>query len=283
MRRYELGLYEKALPDSLLWSERLEICRSCGFDRLELSIDETDRRMARLFDAPFLRELTAAIRSTGVPIKTLCLSAHRKYPFGSHDPKLRARSLELMDAALDFAGEIGVELIQLAGYDVYYEEHDDYTQNMFRENLQQAVELAEKTAVRLGFETMETPFMDTVAKAMTYVSQINSPHLAVYPDIGNLQNAAVLYGHDIAADLRCGEGHIVAAHLKETRPGIYRNMLPGHGGHTDYDTCIRELWRQGIRSFTGELWYQEGSDYRRILCETAAFLRSKIELSAAQQ
>ena len=44
----------------------------------------------------------------------------------------------------------------------------------------------------LGFETMETPFMDTVEKSMEYVNKINSPYLGVYPDIGNLKNASLL-------------------------------------------------------------------------------------------
>lgn len=31
----------------------------------------------------------------------------------------------------------------------------------------------------LGFETMETPFMDTVEKAMHYVKLVDSPYLGV--------------------------------------------------------------------------------------------------------
>ena len=39
----------------------------------------------------------------------------------------------------------------------------------------------------LGFETMETPFMDTVEKAMAYVKDVDQAYLGVYPDIGNLK------------------------------------------------------------------------------------------------
>ena len=44
--------------------------------------------------------------------------------------------------------------------------------------------------VAMGFETMETPFMDTVEKSMSYVSKVDNPWLGVYPDIGNLMQKA---------------------------------------------------------------------------------------------
>ena len=134
----------------------------------------------------------------------------------------------------------------------------------------------------MGFETMETPFMDTVEKSMRYVQRVNSPYLGVYPDIGNLKNAAVLYGGDVVADLRMGQGRIFAAHLKETLPGVYRDMHFNTGGHTEYIPCIRELLRQGVRMFTGEFWYHGEENYQEIICEASAFLRSRIALAEGE-
>ena len=65
------------------------------------------------------------------------------------------------------------------------------------DNLRKAAAMAEKTGVLLGFETMETEFMNTVEKAMKYVCLVDSPYLQIYPDIGNLTNAAVTYKHRI--------------------------------------------------------------------------------------
>ena len=42
------GIYEKALPKGISWQERLELAASLGFDFVEMSIDETDERLARL-------------------------------------------------------------------------------------------------------------------------------------------------------------------------------------------------------------------------------------------
>lgn len=278
MKQYTLGLYEKAMPNNLSFQEKLELTAKCGFDRLEISVDETDAKLARLdFTEKQMMEIARASRDAGVPISTMCLSGHRKYPFGSHDPATVQRSMEIMEKALSFSAAIGVRIIQLAGYDVYYEAHDAGTEARFRENLEKAVEMAAAYGINLGFETMETPFMDTTAKAMRYVDAVNSPYLGVYPDIGNLKNAAVLYGTDVVEDLHTGTGHIFAAHLKETRPGVYRDMTFGSGGHTEYSRCIAELWNQGVRMYTGEFWYLGSENYVEDIIAAGKFLRNKID------
>lgn len=273
-----LALYEKAIPAGKSFEEMFAITKACGFDRLEISIDESDARQARLdWSAEKQRDLGRMALDAGTPITTMCLSGHRKYPFGSHDPSTRQRSVDIMHKAVDFAANSGIRLIQLAGYDVYYEDEDESTRENFLINLKDAASYAASAGVLLGFETMETPFMDTVEKAMHYVDTVNSPYLGVYPDIGNLKNAAVLYHGDVVEDLEKGRGRIFAVHLKETKPGLYRNMNFGDPtGHTEYVPDIRCALSMGVRMFTGEFWYQEGQDYKKTISDAAAFLKAKI-------
>ena len=277
---YRLGLYEKAMPDFSEWEKKLELTKSSGFDWMEVSIDETDKKLSRLDCAQTARELKAAISAVGVPVHTMCLSGHRKYPLGSHDEKTRLAGLDIMKKALELSCEIGIRIIQLAGYDVYYESSDSDTEKYFAEGLAESVALAAEYGVVLGFETMETPFLDTVEKGMRFVNGINSPYLGMYPDIGNLKNAAVIYNSDVVEDLKTGRGHIFAAHLKETAPGKYRDMEFGTGGHTEYVPCAKELIAQGVRMFTGEFWYHGEENYREMLNNASAFLREKIEQAA---
>ena len=279
---YSLGLYEKAIPVGKSFPEMFSIAKECGFDRLEISIDETVWRLERLeWDESKQRELGMLSRSMDAPLLTMCLSGHRKYPFGSHDSETRARSLDIMEKAVRFADNAGIAVIQLAGYDVYYEEGDEETRKWFAENLRKAVHMASKAGVVLAFETMETPFMDTVQKSMKYVNEIGSPWLGVYPDIGNLKNAAVLYGTDVVEDMMIGTGHIFAVHLKETKPGLYRDMNFGQSdGHTEYERCLEASLGMGVRMFTGEFWYQNGQDHISVITDSARFLRDKIEKTA---
>lgn len=84
------------------------------------------------------------------------------------------------------------------------------------------VQMAAREGVILAFETMGTEFISTVAKARARVNAINSSYLQVYPDIGNITNAALMYETGILEDMEYGRGHLFAVHLYETRPGIFR-------------------------------------------------------------
>lgn len=255
MKAYTIGLYEKAMPDTLTWAEKLQCAKDCGYDFVEISIDETDKKLSRL---QWTREerlsLVQTMKEIGLPIRTMCLSGHRKYPFGASDPAVRERGMEIMAKAIELADDLGVRIIQLAGYDVYYEEGTAESERLFRENLAKATRMAAAKGILMGFETMETEFMNTTEKAMKYVSLINSPYLGVYPDSGNLTNAAHTYNTSVLDDLETGRGHIVALHLKETVPGKFRE-IPFLTGHVDFESVIEKAWSLGIRRYVTEMWY----------------------------
>lgn len=254
MKAYAIGLYEKAMPKTMSWREKLECAKECGYDFIEISIDETDDKLARLEWTKDERlALVKDMKEVGVPIRSMCLSGHRKYPFGASDPKVRERSMEIMEKAIELADDLGVRIIQLAGYDVYYEEGTAESERLFRENLKKATLMAAAKGVVLGFETMETEFMNTTEKAMKYVKLIENPYLGVYPDSGNLTNAAKTYGKSVLDDLETGRDHIVALHLKETVPGKFRE-IPFLTGHVDFEAVIAKAWELGIRRFVTEMW-----------------------------
>ena len=253
---YTLGLSEKAQPSELTWAEKLMAAKEAGFDFVEISIDETDAKLVRL-DMP--REerlkLVRTMYEVGVPIRTMCLSGHRKYPLGSSDPAVCQRGMEIMEKAIQLADDLGIRIIQLAGYDVYYEESSEETRARFEKNLRKAMLMAARAGVLMGFETMETEFMNTTAKAMEHVNRVNSVYLNVYPDTGNIKNASVTYGTDVLADLKSGAGHITSVHLKETVPGVFREV-PFGTGHVDFKAMIQTAWSMGIRKYVTEFWYK---------------------------
>ncbi len=254
MKKYAIGLYEKAMPKTLDWRAMLECAKECGYDFVEISIDETSLRLSRLNWTKETRlELVSLMQKIGIPIRSMCLSGHRKYPFGASDPRVRVQSMEIMEKAIEFADDIGIRTIQLAGYDVYYEKGSAESERLFKENLSKATHMAEARGIMMGFETMETEFMNTVEKSIKYVKQINSPYLGIYPDAGNLTNAAKMYGTDVLDDLECGRGHIVAMHLKETVPGKFRE-IPFLTGHVDFQGMIAKAWDMGVRRYVTEMW-----------------------------
>ena len=254
-KAYTLGLYEKAVPGTLSWKEKMLAAKKAGFDFIEISIDETDEKLSRLDMSKEERlELVKLMYETGVPIRSLCLSGHRKYPLGSNDPEICKRSMEIMEKTIEFADDLGIRIIMLAGYDVYYEQGSEETKARFIENLKKAVLMAAKYGILMGFETMETEFMNSVGKAMDSVNLINSAYLNVYPDSGNITNAALTHGEDVLCDLKKAEGKITSMHLKETVPGKFRE-IPFGTGHVDFEALIATAWKMGVRRFVTEFWY----------------------------
>ena len=97
-REYTLGLYEKSMPSDLSWEQKMLSAKAAGFDYIEISIDETDAKLARLDMSKEERlELVRLMMVTGVPIRSMCLSGHRKYPLGSNDPEVEKRGMEIME------------------------------------------------------------------------------------------------------------------------------------------------------------------------------------------
>ncbi|MCR5794342.1 MAG: L-ribulose-5-phosphate 3-epimerase [Solobacterium sp.] len=265
MRPYLLGIYEKAMPSFLTWKEKMICAKEAGFDYIEISIDETDDKLSRLeWTEQERSEFIDLMRGMQMPVRSICLSGHRKYPFGSHDESVRARSMEIMEKAVVFAHDLGIRTIQLAGYDVYYEEGDEQTRAMFLENLKKAAGIAAVYGIVLGFETMETDFMNTVAKAMAYVKKVDSPYLHVYPDLGNITNACLQAGTSVTDDLETGRGHLVAMHLKETVPGVFREV-PFGSGHVDFEAGINKAWELGVRRYLTEFWYTGEENWKEIV------------------
>lgn len=273
-KNYELGLYEKAMPNTLLFIEKLECARECGFDFVELSIDETDEKLSRLdMSETERKELLHGMADVNMFFRSMCLSGHRKYPLGSLNAATREKSMDIMKKAVDLSSQFGIRIIQLAGYDVYYEEGSEKTRELFTENLMKAVEYAAKAGVLMGFETMETPFMDTVEKAMHFVSLVSSPYLGVYPDLGNLTNAEKIYGISVLNDLEKGRGHLIAMHLKETVPGKYRE-IPFGTGHVNFKAGIGKAMSLGVHRFVCEMWHVGQQEWKNDIKKASLFLRN---------
>lgn len=256
-KQVPLGIYEKALPPGDCWHEKLALAANLEFDFVEMSIDETNGRLQRL---EWSREqrltLVHAVAETGVRVPSMCLSAHRRYPLGSEDDAVRNRGLDIMRKAIEFAQDVGIRIIQLAGYDVYYQEANDKTRRRFREGLTDAVEMASRAQVTLAMEIMDYPLMNSISKAMGYAHYLNNPWFQLYPDIGNLS----AWDNDVQMELEAGRGHIVAVHVKDTRPGVFKNV-PFGSGVVEFERCFATLKQSGYCGpYLIEMWSEAAVD-----------------------
>lgn len=253
-----VGIYEKALPQDLTWEEKFKLTHDLGFNFLEFSIDESDERLARLDWTEKQRaEFRDAMWRTHSRINTMMLSGHRRYPLGSADPKIREKSLEIMQKAIDLAVDLGVKNIQMAGYDVYYEEKTIQSREFFVENLRKCVEMAAKKMVTLSIETMDDPFINSMEKINHYKTMIHSPYLQGYPDLGNI---SAWPENNVAEDIENHMDEIAAVHLKDTLAvtptfkGQFKEVTFGEGC-VDFVGLLRMMARLNYSgSYTIEMW-----------------------------
>ena len=268
MKAYTLGLYEKSMPDTLSWKEKFLAAKEAGYDFVEISIDASEAKIARVNMSKEERlELVKLMYETGMPLHTMNMSSLTKYSLGNDKSEYVARGMEILEKAIQLAGDLGVRIVMIPGYDVFYEPSDYETKARYMENLKQAVKWAEKAGVVLAFETMENEFMNTVEKAMKYVTLINSPYLKIYPDSGNLTNASVNYKNDVIEDFELGRGHVVALHMKETLPGKFRE-IPYGTGHVNFEAFAEKAWDMGVRKYVTEFWYTGNPDWKEELKTT---------------
>lgn len=274
-----LGIYEKATPKNLTWRERLVFAKNLGFDFVEMSIDEQDFRLARLDWTKEERlEVVQAIFETGIKIPTICFSGHRRFPLGSNDPLIEQKSLELMQKCIDLASDLGVRTIQLAGYDVYYEEKSEETRQRFLTNLKKSLKMAAEKQITLAIEIMDDQFINSVEKYLAISKLVDSPWLMVYPDLGNLS----AWHNDIRSEFILGKTHISAIHLKDTYPvtessqGQFRDVPFGEGC-VDFDNCFKILKEIDYSGpFLIEMWSENSDNPEREIQKAKDYLLPKL-------
>lgn len=271
-----IGIYEKALPSNMTWLERLQLAKELGFDFIEMSIDETDHRLERLdWTQEEIDDVKSAMTETGVGIYSICLSGHRRFPLGSAVPKIREQGLIIMQKAVNLASKLGIRNIQLAGYDVYYEEKTESSREYFIQNLQKSVQMAAAQQVMTSIEIMDDPFMNSIRKFLEIKKQIPSPWLQVYPDIGNL---SAWPENDVGYELELGIPHITAVHLKDTMnvrddfPGQFKEV-PWGEGNVDFLGNLKTLKRLGYEgTFLIEMWSETSEDPAKEIKHAQEFL-----------
>lgn len=232
-----LGIYEKAINNKFSWEEKILIAKEAGYDFIEFSVDESDDRLARLdWTKDQINDLKQLLIKHDFFLNSMTLSGHRRYPFGSKDSQIRAKAFEIMEKAILLAKALGIRIVQLAAYDVFYEPADAQTRALFIDGIKKATQMALKHSVYLAFETMDTPFAGTISNCLEFVKEVQSPFLGIYPDLGNLTQFATDYN----LELEKGQHNIVACHFKDTKPNVFRDLDFG-SGTVDFVNALAQL------------------------------------------
>jgi L-ribulose-5-phosphate 3-epimerase len=196
----------------------------------------------------------------------MCLSGHRKYPLGSHDPGIRRQGQEILHKAIEFAGDVGLRVVQVMAYDVFYETSDANTGANFVEGLELGTRWAGEAGVMLGLENLDTPFVDSIRKGLAIIRKIDSPWLRLYPDIGNLAAA----GYFPPEEILLAKGQMIGVHVKDAMPKIIRGIPYGEG-IVPFRETFQALVKIGFWGLLGaEIWGQMHAGPDPIECVASA-------------
>ncbi len=281
LEEIKIGLYEKAMPHGLTWEERLDLAGKLGFQFVEISVDETDARLARLdWTLEERKEFNLAVLQSGLTVPSMCLSGHRRFPLGSRDPGVRQQALDIMEKAIGLAVDTGIRTIQLAGYDVYYEPGDAQTREWYVQGMRQSLEMAARAQVMLAVEIMDHPFMNSILRYMNMKKELGSAWFTVYPDIGNLS----AWGNDVPQELALGIDDIVAIHLKDTlavtdtHPGTFKEV-PFGTGCVDFVEAFATLKTLGYAGpFLVEMWTEKADEPEKEIRDARKWLLEQMRL-----
>ena len=277
MSSYRIGLYEKAMPNDFSWKEKLICAKECGYDFLEISIDASEEKINRIYMTKEEKKAVIdAMFEAELPIRSVSVSALTKYALGDPNDEIRERGMTIAVKSVELAADLGIRIVMIPGYDIYYGESTLESKKYFIENIRKLTEVAAREGVVLGFETMENDFMNTVGKALKYCHMVDSPYLNIYADSGNITNAAVANKHDVCEDISLGNGNLVAFHLKESKPGLFRE-IPFLTGHVEFERVIEATWKLGVRRYVTELWYVGQEKWKEDICFANSSMRAILD------
>ena len=127
----------------------------------------------------------------------------------------------------------------------------------------------------LAFENMGGPYISSVGKAMEFISYIDSPWLQMYADMGNLHAIEA----DVANELVMAKKHLIGVHIKDTVPGVIRD-IPFGKGSTPFEEVFAALAENNYSGFfVVEMWNIKGEDNKQIIRNAMKFIDQKMMVS----
>lgn len=228
-----------------------------GFDFVEMLVDEIDDCLLCFnWSCEQCLVLVNVIVEIGVCVLFMCFFVYCCFLLGSEDDAVWVQGLEIMCKVIQFVQDVGICVIQLVGYDVYYQEVNNEMCCCFCDGLKESVEMVSCVQVMLVMEIMDYLLMSFISKVLGYVYYFNNLWFQFYLDIGNL----LVWDNDVQMELQVGIGYIVVVYVKDIKSGVFKNVLFGEGV-VDFECCFEMFKQSGYCGlYLIEMWSEMVED-----------------------
>ncbi len=186
--RFRKSICSVAFPPGMPIAEKFTAAKANGFEGIELRMGDEIPVNSTPDD---LSRLAEAAQKSGVTVVSLWDSNPlSKAPLNSPDPALRAKGVEAIRQAIDFAHRLNCGAILLypgrvgsgAKFDIGYQD----TWDRFSAELTKVIPDAERARVTLTMENVWNKFLLSPLEMRAFVDQFHSPWLQAHFDMGNV-------------------------------------------------------------------------------------------------
>jgi L-ribulose-5-phosphate 3-epimerase len=222
------------LPETVSTSERFQMAKDAGFERIECPTTRDPAEAQKMKDAA-----TAA----GIKIHSVMNMDHWKYPLSSSDPAVVERSLDGARVSLHNAKLWGADTVLIVPAVVNAETSYRDAYKRSQENIRKLIPLAQELRVIVGIEEVWNKFLLSPLEFARYIDEFESPWIRSYFDVGNV----VLYGYP-QDWIRTLGPRIVKLHIKDfSWRKLVAKWVPLGEGDIDWQAIYAALNDIGYR------------------------------------
>jgi L-ribulose-5-phosphate 3-epimerase len=238
-------MFPKEIPEA----EKFRQAKNAGFEAIELRFGN---EIAQTLSADEVKRIGEDARKAGVQIASMWVSEpFQVNPMNSADPEVRARGMEALHKAIEFATYLNCGALLLypcrLGNGPKFQFGYEDTWNRVTAELRKAVPWAAQAKVILTPENVWSKFLVSPLEMRAFVDQFHSPWLQTHFDIGNVMQ----YGYPQDWILTLGP-RIKRVHVKDyklsnrTEQGHFCDLLEGD---VDWKEVMAALVKVGYQGF----------------------------------
>lgn len=247
--RFIKGVCRVNFPKEMPLEECFRQAKNAGFDAIEVPMLG---ELAPTASPDQVKAVADKARKAGVAFAALWVSPLGSNPLNSPDPEVRARGVEGIRKAVEFAGYLDCGALLLVpgyvGYGAKFFQGYEVTWQRITEELKRALPFAAEGKVIMAVENVGNRFLVSPLDARSFVDQFGSPWLQFFFDIGNILSHG--YPQDWIPTLG---PRIKRLHAKNRSAAPARGAQRGPSGllegDVDWKAVMAALVQTGYRGF----------------------------------